>query len=111
MWVIGRELIFIERVSGVEIIDVDGNMYVDYVCSWGPLIHGHAHPAVLEVVVEVELVETVSVCMSVVDMLWMMFFGMEASMSAIRLVWAATGRDKLLKFAGAYHGHVDGLLV
>jgi glutamate-1-semialdehyde 2,1-aminomutase len=125
MRAIGRDPIFIERASGAEITDVDGNTYVDYVCSWGPLIHGHAHPAVLEAVAEasalgttfgaptaseVELAETVSARMPAVDMLRMTSSGTEASMSAIRLARAATGRDKLLKFAGAYHGHVDGLL-
>jgi glutamate-1-semialdehyde 2,1-aminomutase len=125
MRAIGRDPIFIERASGAEIIDVDGNTYVDYVCSWGPLIHGHAHPAVLDAVAEaaalgttfgaptaaeVELAETVSARMPAVDMLRMTSSGTEASMSAIRLARAATGRDKLLKFAGAYHGHVDGLL-
>jgi glutamate-1-semialdehyde 2,1-aminomutase len=125
MRAIGRDPIFIERASGAEITDVDGNTYVDYVCSWGPLIHGHAHPAVLEAVAEaaalgtsfgaptaaeVELAETVSARMPAVDMLRMTSSGTEASMSAIRLARAATGRTKLLKFAGAYHGHVDGLL-
>jgi glutamate-1-semialdehyde 2,1-aminomutase len=125
MRAIGRDPIFIERASGAEIIDVDGNTYVDYVCSWGPLIHGHAHPAVLEAVIEaaalgttfgaptaaeVELAEAVNGRMPAVDMLRMTSSGTEASMSAIRLARAATGRDKLLKFAGAYHGHVDGLL-
>jgi glutamate-1-semialdehyde 2,1-aminomutase len=125
MRAIGRDPIFIERASGAEITDVDGNTYVDYVCSWGPLIHGHAHPAVLEAVAEaaalgttfgaptageVELAEMVSSRMPAVDMLRMTSSGTEASMSAIRLARAATGRDKLLKFAGAYHGHVDGLL-
>jgi glutamate-1-semialdehyde 2,1-aminomutase len=125
MRAIGRDPIFIERASGAEITDVDGNTYVDYVCSWGPLIHGHAHPAVLEAVAEaavrgttfgaptaaeVELAETVRARMPAVDMLRMTSSGTEASMSAIRLARAVTGRDKLLKFAGAYHGHVDGLL-
>jgi glutamate-1-semialdehyde 2,1-aminomutase len=125
MRAIGRDPIFIERASGAEITDVDGNTYVDYVCSWGPLIHGHAHPAVLEAVTEaaalgtsfgaptaaeVELAETVSARMPAVDMLRMTSSGTEAAMSAIRLARAVTGRDKLLKFAGAYHGHVDGLL-
>ena len=122
---IGRDPIFVERAAGAEITDVDGNVYVDYVCSWGPLIHGHAHPAVLEAVVEaaalgttfgaatageVELAELVCGRMPAVDMLRMTSSGTEASMSAIRVARAATGRDKLLKFAGAYHGHVDGLL-
>ena len=125
MRAIGRDPIFVERASGAELTDVDGNVYVDYVCSWGPLIHGHAHPAVIEAVTEaaasgtsygaptageVELAEAVTARMPSVDMLRMTSSGTEASMSAIRLARAATGRDKLLKFAGAYHGHVDGLL-
>jgi glutamate-1-semialdehyde 2,1-aminomutase len=122
---IGREPIFIERGAGAEITDVDGNTYVDYVCSWGPLIHGHAHPDIVAAVTEaalngttfgaptageVELAETVCARMPAVDMLRMTSSGTEASMSAIRLARAATGREKILKFAGAYHGHVDGLL-
>ena len=122
---IGRDPIFIDRAAGAEITDVDGNVYVDYVCSWGPLIHGHAHPTVLEAIAEaaalgttfgaatageVELAEMVAQRMPGVDMLRMTSSGTEASMSAIRVARAATGRDKLLKFAGAYHGHVDGLL-
>jgi glutamate-1-semialdehyde 2,1-aminomutase len=122
---IGREPIFIERGSGAEITDVDGNTYVDYVCSWGPLIHGHAHPAIVSAVTEaavhgtsfgaptageVELAELVSARMPAVDVLRMTSSGTEASMSAIRLARAATGREKILKFAGGYHGHVDGLL-
>ena len=116
---------FIERAEGAEITDVDGNTYVDYVCSWGPLIHGHAHPAIVAAVTEaagrgtsygaptageVELAELVAQRMPGVDMLRMTSSGTEASMSAIRLARAATGREMLLKFAGAYHGHVDGLL-
>jgi glutamate-1-semialdehyde 2,1-aminomutase len=125
MQAIGRDPIFIERAEGAEIVDVDGNRYVDYVCSWGPLIHGHAHPEIVEAVVEaahrgttygaptageVELAEEVSRRMPSVEMLRMTSSGTEASMSAIRLARAVTGRTKLLKFAGAYHGHVDGLL-
>ena len=122
---IGRDPIFIERASGAEIIDVDGNTYVDYVCSWGPMILGHAHPEVIAAVTEaaalgtsygaptageVELAELVIQRMPAVDMLRMTSSGTEASMSAIRLARAATGRETLVKFAGAYHGHVDGLL-
>jgi glutamate-1-semialdehyde 2,1-aminomutase len=125
MRAIGRDPIFIERAAGAEITDVDGNTYVDYVCSWGPLILGHGHPAVLEAVTEaaalgtsygaptageVELAELVTQRMPAVDMLRMTSSGTEASMSAIRLARAATGRETLVKFAGAYHGHVDGLL-
>jgi glutamate-1-semialdehyde 2,1-aminomutase len=125
MHAIGRDPIFVERASGAELTDVDGNTYVDYVCSWGPLMLGHAHPAVLEAISaaaalgttygaptagEVELAELVTQRMPAVDMLRMTSSGTEASMSAIRLARAATGRDTILKFAGAYHGHVDGLL-
>jgi glutamate-1-semialdehyde 2,1-aminomutase len=125
MRAIGRDPIFIERAAGAEITDVDGNTYVDYVCSWGPLILGHGHPAVLAAVTEaaalgttygaptageVELAELVTQRMPAVDMLRMTSSGTEASMSAIRLARAATGRETLVKFAGAYHGHVDGLL-
>jgi len=122
---IGRDPIFVERGAGAELFDADGNGYVDYVCSWGPLIHGHAHPAILAAVAEaaehgttfgaatageVELAELVASRIPAVDMLRMTSSGTEASMSAIRLARAATGRTKLLKFAGAYHGHLDGLL-
>jgi glutamate-1-semialdehyde 2,1-aminomutase len=125
MKAIGRDPIFVERAEGAELVDVDGNRYVDYVCSWGPLIHGHAHPEIVEAVVaaahrgttfgaptagEVELADEVSRRIPSVEMLRMTSSGTEASMSAIRLARAATGRTTLLKFAGAYHGHVDGLL-
>ena len=125
MRAIGRDPVFIERAAGAEITDVDGNTYVDYVCSWGPMILGHAHPQVIEAVTEaaalgtsygaptageVELAELVAQRMPAVDMLRMTSSGTEASMSAIRLARAATGRETLVKFAGAYHGHVDGLL-
>jgi glutamate-1-semialdehyde 2,1-aminomutase len=125
MRAIGRDPIFVERASGAELTDVDGNVYVDYVCSWGPLILGHAHPDVLEAVQaaalngtsygaptagEVELAELVSARMPSVDMIRMTSSGTEASMSALRLARAVTEREKILKFAGAYHGHVDGLL-
>jgi glutamate-1-semialdehyde 2,1-aminomutase len=125
MRAIGRDPIFAERAEGAELFDVDGNRYVDWMCSWGPLIHGHAHPAVLQAVTEaaqagttfgaatageVELAEEIARRMPGVEMLRMTSSGTEASMSAIRLARAATGREKILKFAGAYHGHVDGLL-
>jgi glutamate-1-semialdehyde 2,1-aminomutase len=125
MRAIGREPLFIERAAGAEITDVDGNTYVDYVCSWGPLIHGHAHSAIVEAVTEaavrgttfgaptageVELADLACARMPAVDMLRMTSSGTEATMSAIRVARAATARDGVLKFAGAYHGHVDGLL-
>jgi glutamate-1-semialdehyde 2,1-aminomutase len=122
---IGRDPIFIASGAGPLIRDVDGNEYVDWVCSWGPLVLGHAHPAVVAAVTEaaargtsfgaptpgeVELAEEVTGRMPAVDMLRMTSSGTEATMSAIRLARAVTGREKVLKFAGAYHGHVDGLL-
>jgi glutamate-1-semialdehyde 2,1-aminomutase len=125
MRAIGRDPVFVERAEGAELYDVDGNVYVDYVCSWGPLILGHAHPAVVDAVGraaargmtfgaptpgEVRLAEEVRERMAAVEMLRMTSSGTEASMTALRLARAATGRSKVLKFAGAYHGHVDGLL-
>lgn len=122
---IGRDPIFIERGEGAELTDVDGNTYTDYVCSWGPLILGHADPEVIAAITEaaaagttygaptageVEIAEEVSRRFPSIEMLRMTSSGTEAAMSAIRLARAATGRDKLLKFAGAYHGHLDGLL-
>lgn len=122
---IGREPIFIERGEGCELIDVDGNRYLDWVGSWGPLILGHAHPAVLAAVetaavggtsfgaateAEVELAEEVVARVPSVEMIRMTSSGTEAAMSAIRLARAATGREVVVKFAGAYHGHSDGLL-
>jgi len=126
MRAIGREPIFIARGEGAELIDVDGNRFVDYVCSWGPLIHGHAHPHLLEAIAaaaargttygaptagEVELAFEVSRRMEGVEMLRMTSSGTEASMTAVRLARAATGREHVLKFAGAYHGHFDDMLV
>jgi glutamate-1-semialdehyde 2,1-aminomutase len=125
MGAIGRDPVFVERGMGAELVDVDGNRYVDYVCSWGPLIHGHAHPDVLAAVAaaaqhgttfgaptlgEVDLAEEIARRVPSVEMVRMTSSGTEATMSAIRLARAATGREKLVKFAGAYHGHVDGLL-
>ena len=125
MRAIGREPIFIARGEGAELYDVDGNCYVDYVCSWGPLIHGHAHPEVLAAIGvaaakgtsfgaptpgELELADEVARRMEGVDMLRMTSSGTEAAMTALRLARAATGRERVLKFAGAYHGHVDDLL-
>jgi len=123
---IGREPIFVERGEGCELVDVDGNRYVDWVCSWGPLILGHADPAVVSAVTaaaargtsygaatagEVELAEEVCARIPSVEMLRMTSSGTEAAMSATRLARAVTGREVVVKFAGAYHGHSDGLLV
>jgi glutamate-1-semialdehyde 2,1-aminomutase len=122
---IGRAPIFIESAAGAELTDVDGNVYVDWVSSWGPLIAGHAEPSVVSAVVEaarkgtsygaptpseVELAAEVVERIPGAEMVRMTSSGTEASMSAIRLARAVTGRDAILKFAGAYHGHVDGLL-
>jgi glutamate-1-semialdehyde 2,1-aminomutase len=122
---IGRDPIFIAAGDGSTIIDVDGNRYIDWVSSWGPLILGHAHPAVIAAVTEaarngttfgapteaeVRLAEEITDRMPTVEMLRMTSSGTEATMSALRLARAVTGRERILKFAGAYHGHVDGLL-
>src|SRR3954468_5945119 len=123
---IGRDHpIFVARGKGAELIDVDANRYVDWVCSWGPLILGHAHPAVVAAVQaaaargtsygapmegEVELAGEVTDRFDSGGVIGMVNSGTEASMSAIRLARAATGRDTIVKFAGSYHGHVDGLL-
>ena len=125
MRAIGRDPIFVERAEGAELFDVDGNRYVDWMCSWGPLILGHADPEVVAAIGaaaaggttfgaptagEVDLAEEIARRVPGVDSVRMTSSGTEASMSAIRLARAATGREKVLKFSGAYHGHVDGLL-
>ena len=125
MRAIGRDPLFVARGEGAELVDIDGNRFVDYVCSWGPLIAGHAHPSVLAAVVEaaergtsfgaptlgeVELAEEVGRRVPGVEMLRTTSSGTEAAMTAVRIARAATGRDVILKFAGAYHGHSDGLL-
>jgi glutamate-1-semialdehyde 2,1-aminomutase len=122
---IGRHPIFIAAGDGSRIRDVDGDEYVDYVCSWGPLILGHAYPSVIEAVTraarrgtsfgaptagEVELAEQIAERIPSIEMVRMTSSGTEATMSALRLARAVTGRSRVLKFAGAYHGHVDGLL-
>ena len=122
---IGRDPIFVDRAEGNRVWDVDGNEYVDWVSSWGPLILGHADPDVVAAVSaaaargtsygaategEVELAAEVADRFASVEMIRMVNSGTEATMSAIRLARAATGRERLVKFTGAYHGHVDGLL-
>ncbi len=125
MRAISRDPIFIAAGAGATIRDVDGHEYIDWVASWGPLILGHAHPAVLAAITataargttfgaptEGEVALATEVCDRIpsVQMLRMTSSGTEATMSAIRLARAHTGREAVLKFAGAYHGHVDGLL-
>ena len=122
---IGRDPVFVARGEGAELIDVDGNRYVDWVMSWGPLIAGHAHPGVVSAVTaaasagtsfgapteaEVDLAAEVVRRVPSAEMVRLVSSGTEAAMSALRLARAATGRDRIAKFAGAYHGHVDGLL-
>jgi glutamate-1-semialdehyde 2,1-aminomutase len=122
---IGRDPIFVARGEGAELIDVDGNRYVDWMMSWGPLIAGHAHPEVVAAVTaaaaagtsfgapteaEVQLAAEVVERVPSAEMVRLVSSGTEATMSALRLARAATGRDRIAKFAGAYHGHVDGLL-
>ena len=122
---IGRDPIFVERGEGPFLWDVDGRRYIDWVSSWGPLIHGHADPLVVESVRtaagrgtsygaptegEVELAAEVTERFESVEMVRMTSSGTEATMSALRLARAVTGRSRIITFAGAYHGHVDGLL-
>ncbi|MDQ3094358.1 MAG: aminotransferase class III-fold pyridoxal phosphate-dependent enzyme, partial [Actinomycetota bacterium] len=116
---------FMARGSGPYLYDVDGNEYVDLICSWGPLILGHAHPEVVDAVQravssgtsfgtpalpEVELAAEI-VARTPVEQVRLVSSGTEATMSAIRLARGFTGRDLVVKFAGCYHGHVDSLLV
>jgi glutamate-1-semialdehyde 2,1-aminomutase len=117
---------FIARGKGSRVWDVDGNEYIDYLGSWGPLVLGHAHPAIVEVLKktaeggtsfgapveqEVELAKMICEGLPSVESVRLVSSGTEACMSAIRLARAFTSRDKIIKFAGCYHGHADGLLV
>jgi len=123
---VGREHpLFLARGEGPYVEDVDGNRYIDWVMSWGPLIAGHAHPAVVEAIqrtaragtsfgapteLEVELAREVCGAVRSIELVRFVSSGTEATMSAIRLARAYTGRTKVLKFIGGYHGHVDALL-
>jgi glutamate-1-semialdehyde 2,1-aminomutase len=117
---------FIRRAKGALIVDVDGQTYIDYVMSWGPLIHGHAPAGLLKALaaaaklgtsygapteLEVRMAERVRKLMPAVEMVRFTSSGTEATMSALRVARAATGRDKVIKFAGCYHGHSDAFLV
>ena len=123
---VGGQPLFIERGEGAYLFDVDGNRYVDYVLSWGPLILGHAHPEVVATLqdaaargtsygapspLEIELAELVRGFMPNIEMIRFVNSGTEATMSALRLARAYTKRDKIIKFEGCYHGHADILLV
>jgi glutamate-1-semialdehyde 2,1-aminomutase len=122
---VGGEPPFIVEGAGARVRDADGNEYIDLVCSWGPLVAGHAHPAVVAAIVdqarrgtsfgmptpgEIALAERIAEAMPVVEMVRFTSSGTEAAMSALRVARAVIGRDPVLKFAGCYHGHADGLL-
>lgn len=123
---VGGTPIFIEHAQGAYIFDDDGKQYIDYVGSWGPMILGHNHPVILEAVldtakkglsfgaptaIETQLAEKVSQLIPSIEMIRMVNSGTEATMSAIRLARGFTHRDKIIKFEGCYHGHIDALLV
>ncbi len=123
---VGGQPIFIQSGSGCHIKDIDGNEYIDYVCSWGPLILGHAEPRVTKEVkaavergtsfgapteLETQLAKLIKGLMPSIEKVRMVNSGTEATMSAIRLARGFTGRDLVIKFEGCYHGHVDGLLI
>ena len=123
---VGGMPFFVDRARGACLTDVDGKTYLDYVCSWGPLILGHAHPAVLDAIrgaaergwtygapcaAEVELAELVRRRVPTIEMVRFVNSGTEATMAAVRIARAATRRDVILKFEGCYHGHADSFLV
>ncbi|RLM22115.1 glutamate-1-semialdehyde-2,1-aminomutase [Brenneria alni] len=123
---VGGVPLFIERADGAYLYDVDGKSYIDYVGSWGPMVLGHNHPAIREAVIaavkrglsfgaptemEVQMAQLVTSLVPTIDMVRMVNSGTEATMSAIRLARGFTGRDKIIKFEGCYHGHADCLLV
>jgi glutamate-1-semialdehyde 2,1-aminomutase len=123
---VGRSPVFIAKARGSKMYDVDGNEYIDFVGSWGPMILGHAHPQILEAIQkaaqdgtsfgatterEIEIAELICSIMPSVEMVRMVNSGTEATMSAIRLARAFTGRDKIIKFEGCYHGHADSFLI
>ncbi len=123
---VGGQPVFIEKGSGPYLFDVDGNRYIDYVLSWGPLILGHAHPQVVAAVqcaakngtsygapspLEINLAQIIQEFMPNLEMMRFVNSGTEATMSALRLARAFTGRSKIIKFEGCYHGHADFLLV
>ena len=123
---VATDPVYIKRGSGAYIWDIDGNKYIDYVGSWGPLILGHARPEVVEAIketaekgtsfgapteLETELAQEILKAFPAMDMVRMVNSGTEATMSALRLARGVTGRDKIVKFEGCYHGHSDSLLI
>jgi glutamate-1-semialdehyde 2,1-aminomutase len=123
---VGGEPLFIQRAQGAHVVDADGTSYLDFLGSWGPMILGHAHPDVVRAItnrvrggtsfgaptaIEVELARLVVEIVPSIEQVRLVSSGTEATMSALRLARAATGRDGIVKFVGCYHGHVDALLV
>src|SRR5947199_1078478 len=123
---VGGQPLFIARGDGPYLFDVDGNRYIDYVGSWGPLLLGHRHPEILTALEkaletgtsfgaptpqEIELAEAIMDAVPSIEMVRLVNSGTEATMSAIRVARGFTGRDLIVKFEGCYHGHVDSLLV
>lgn len=123
---VGGQPFFVRRAHGARLTDVDGNTFIDYVCTWGPNILGHAHPSILRAVseqlpdglsfgachpLEIEMAKTIRALVPSMEKLRMCNSGTEAAMSCVRLARGFTGRDRIVKFEGCYHGHVDALLV
>lgn len=123
---VGRSPLFIRKAKGAYVWDEDGNAFIDYVGSWGPMLLGHAHPSILAAIgkvmkhgtsfgapteLEVRVAELIKTCVPSIEMVRMVNSGTEATMSAIRLARAYTGRDKIIKFEGCYHGHGDSFLI
>lgn len=123
---VGGTPLFIREAAGSKIIDTDGNRYIDYVCSWGPMILGHSHPEVVAAIreaagrgasfgapteLEIGMAERLVAAFPSIEMVRMVSSGTEATMTAIRLARGFTGREKIIKFTGCYHGHADSLLV
>ncbi len=123
---VGGDPVFVDRASGPYLFDPDGNRYIDYVGSWGPMVLGHAHPQIIEAVsaavrnglsfgaptaIETEMADRLCELVPSLDLVRMVSSGTEATMSAIRLARGHTGRDRIVKFEGCYHGHSDSLLV
>jgi glutamate-1-semialdehyde 2,1-aminomutase len=123
---VGMNPLMIKNAQGSKIYDVDGNQFIDYVCSWGPLILGHSHPQVVKAICaaaqagtsygacceqEIELTQMICAAFPAIDKVRLVNSGTEAAMSAVRLARAYTGRDKIIKFEGCYHGHADSFLI
>src|SRR3954470_11860933 len=123
---VGGEPPFMARAEGAYLFDIDGHQYIDYIGSWGPMIVGHGHPRVKAAVAEalelgssfgaptvreIEIAEAVAAAVPSIEMVRFVSSGTEAAMSAVRVARGVTGRDKIIKMTGHYHGHIDALLV